>query len=380
MIRMKICNGNRNTEISLPCKDNEMQYALKLIRADMEMSPQPFVQEIIHPAALSLLEGRFVNLDELNYLAKRMESFDKHELDRFYAAAMYEEYADPIDLINLTITLRGYTLVQDMSDMDAVGRHHMMTIEGGISQEEMEQTDYAAIGRELVFSGNGIPTLFGMLYKNKDVETEKPYDGQVFPYYCYSGDCLLTATLEYHGKTEYVYLPDDALAIQKALNRLGASYCEDCRITLEDLNIENAEWFERFNSILRSEDLYEVNELCKAINQADMDLEKLSAIIRYADADNAVQMVRLAENMELFVYVPNSSEYENIGRHFVRMNPEYQIHPDLAGYFDFEKYGKAIAESHDGDFLEGGGYVCIEDGHSLEEILDIDESMKMGGM
>lgn len=85
MIRIKICNNDKSAELSLPCKDSEMQYILKRIHAEAEIPPQAFVKEIIHPAALTLLEGRFVNLDELNFLAKRMESFDKYELNRFYA-------------------------------------------------------------------------------------------------------------------------------------------------------------------------------------------------------------------------------------------------------------------------------------------------------
>lgn len=55
MIRIKICNNDKSAELSLPCKDSEMQYILKRIHAEAEIPPQAFVKEIIHPAALTLL-------------------------------------------------------------------------------------------------------------------------------------------------------------------------------------------------------------------------------------------------------------------------------------------------------------------------------------
>ena len=39
----------------------------------------------IKPKELSMLENTMVNLDELNYLAKRMDGWDNHEIEQFLA-------------------------------------------------------------------------------------------------------------------------------------------------------------------------------------------------------------------------------------------------------------------------------------------------------
>ena len=46
------------------------------------------MRDVVEPKALSLKKDTFVNLDEINYLAKRMDSFDQKELFSFFAAAM----------------------------------------------------------------------------------------------------------------------------------------------------------------------------------------------------------------------------------------------------------------------------------------------------
>ncbi len=49
--------------------------------------------------ALRALTGKLVNADEVQYLARRMDGFDKNELSTFYAAAEYEKLTEVKDLI-----------------------------------------------------------------------------------------------------------------------------------------------------------------------------------------------------------------------------------------------------------------------------------------
>lgn len=67
-----------------------MEVALKSIRENDSSPPEPLIAKIV-PSELDILEGRYINLDELNYLAKRMESFSDDELINLgvYAAICY---------------------------------------------------------------------------------------------------------------------------------------------------------------------------------------------------------------------------------------------------------------------------------------------------
>lgn len=85
MIKIRIKNADHEIDVRFPINENELYAKLAEIHAIEEKdAPQSaFVTEVYWPEEFSMLKDRFANLDELNYLAKRMESFDYHEYDQF---------------------------------------------------------------------------------------------------------------------------------------------------------------------------------------------------------------------------------------------------------------------------------------------------------
>ena len=61
-----------------------------------------------------------VNVEELNYLAKRLDSFDTGEAAQFQAMAHKLELFELKDLINLTFCCQQATVITDFSDLAAV--------------------------------------------------------------------------------------------------------------------------------------------------------------------------------------------------------------------------------------------------------------------
>lgn len=86
MIKIRIKNADHEIDVRFPISENELYAKLAEIHAIEEKdAPQSaFVTEVYWPEEFSMLKDRFANLDELNYLAKRMESFDYHEYDLWY--------------------------------------------------------------------------------------------------------------------------------------------------------------------------------------------------------------------------------------------------------------------------------------------------------
>ena len=80
---------------------------------------------------LKHLEGSAVNVDELDYLAKRLDSFCEGEDDQFLAMASKLDLHDIKDFINLTFCCQQATVITDFSDLERVGRDHRMNINGG---------------------------------------------------------------------------------------------------------------------------------------------------------------------------------------------------------------------------------------------------------
>ena len=86
---------------------------------------------------LKRLEGKPVNIDELDYLAKRLDSFCyAQEGAQFQGAAVSYNYSDMTDLINLTFSCQQVTVITDFSDLEQVGRDHYMVLNGGCASKE----------------------------------------------------------------------------------------------------------------------------------------------------------------------------------------------------------------------------------------------------
>ena len=83
-----------------------------------------------------------VNLDELDYLAKRLDSFDVGESSQFQVMAEKLNLTSMKELINLTFCCQQATVITDFTNLKEVGRDHYMNIHGGCaSMEELEQLD-----------------------------------------------------------------------------------------------------------------------------------------------------------------------------------------------------------------------------------------------
>ena len=65
------------------------------------------------------------NVEELNYLAKRLDSFDTGEAAQFQAMAHRLELFELKNLINLTFCCQQATVITDFSDLAAIGRDHL---------------------------------------------------------------------------------------------------------------------------------------------------------------------------------------------------------------------------------------------------------------
>ena len=383
MITVTVCTHSHFTTLTFPCSENEMEKKLEELDRWDETNVTLFVDKVTEPEELSILQGRFINLDEVNYLAKRMDSFDTQEIKQFFAAVHHCTFAHVKDLINLTFNLSRFTLIQDLRSMEAVGQVHRFTLSGGMGKEEMESTDFANIGRELLESGKGKVSEYGILFVNEEIPFDEIYDGQVFPEYYYEA-CLCTAIMEYRGKTEYAYLPCEEQAIEKALRRMHSFRfsCESVRLL--NCNIHNDVCKIIFEKILEDEGVFVANELAEAVShfRTEDQWNKLAAVAELADVSDSKSLMKLVRHLDSFEFIPAVQDQEDLARHWIKEHEEYEISPELEDYFLYEQFGEQIENDTAGMFLTEGGYVYLEEGQSMEEILQDEETenMTLGGM
>lgn len=150
MIQAVLSNKNHPeygvVTIPFPIERDEYDHCIELVEAlGINASKQDCqVDEIIFGAwpALKRLEDTQVNLDELDYLAKRLDSFVASEAAQFQAMAEKLDLHSMKDLINLTFCCRQATVITDFSDLDAAGHAHYMNLHCGcVSVEELKAVD-----------------------------------------------------------------------------------------------------------------------------------------------------------------------------------------------------------------------------------------------
>ena len=291
-----------------------------------------------------------------------------------------------LDLINLTFNQTCYTLIRDVSNLKSVGRNYVLCREVAISADELEKTDLEKIGRELLSTGKGIPTNYGLLFRNEGVAIEEVYKGKGFPPYYYTGGEVLGVEIEKDGERDYIYFPCEKTEIDRALKRIGAGDISECHKSI-DFCGGDEEWKDYFNDLLQKNDIESVNDISSAINRLGAtedaiseNLYKLSAVMEFAGVTTAdtEKVIRLAQNLDEFEYYREIGNDYNLGTKLIE-NEIGSAAEKIDDYIDYEKYAQDFLEENGGAYTKYGDVVYLRDDQSLSEILGENE-IKIGGI
>ena len=371
-IVLRIRHNDNSIDIEFPIEEGSLYAKLSELHAtDHERDPF-FIEEVIEPTELKdFFEGRYADLDEINYLAKRMDGFVAKEYYQFFAASRFEDHLTARDLINLTFNLQRYTLIRDMTDMQQVGVTHLLNRGELLTTDETQSPRMAEVGKELICSGKGIPTEFGLLFINEDIAYEPVYNGKTFPEYQYN-PCIATVYLEYGEQTEYLYIPEDYGAIVKAIGRLGCKDINECSVHMEIADLSEDSLSNILHNVLKKEGLYRANLVAKEIDRCD-DPRDLAAAIRYADVDDADSVITIAQSLDVFVFAKDVYNDYELGEYWIDKVDEYTYSPELQDYIDFEEYGKDVYRDKNGEYVDYYGFVGLDCDMKLSDILDCNE-------
>ena len=306
-----------------------------------------------------------VNVEELNYLAKRLDGFDMGEATQFQAMAHKLELSELKDLINLTFCCQQTTVIADFSDLAAVGRDHYMNLHGGCTTvTELEALDGEETARQLIASVGGTVTPYGVVYDN-GMRLEQVYDGQFFPCYYYEPHATMVAVTP---KSE----PENTEHITWLyLQRSGIADSEDARLRLEHSQLPD-----EVNALLdmEHESLADLNALAQATNNFSTDdIKKLGAAVTLAKPQNAEQVKNLAENLDLFDFAPDAHSPAEYGKYMIQQSGHYEFDENLDEFYDYEGYAQQRLNDEDGMFTDRG-YIAYKGYFSLEEIMDGSQS------
>ena len=342
---------------------------------------------------LDSIKGTLVNVDQLDYLAKRLDGFCSGEVSQFQAMAHKLGLNDITDFINLTYCCQRTTVITDFSDLEQIGKNHAITMSGGA----MPMDQYLAVdGRkdalQLIQGGGETVTPFGVVYDN-GMKLEPVYNGHQFPVYPYDGLFMVLEVTPKRGlaegkNPEYLYLPAAEHQIERTLLRIGVTSPHDVQIRI-DCN-ELPEKVDKALDIehLSGDDLPALNRMCRVIEPlTEADMDKLNAVVLMAGPRDIDEVYALVQNLDQFDFVPYVQTPEEYGRYMIQESGRFEFDENLDSFYNYKQYGEQQLQLEDGQFNEYG-YVAYHGTMSLEELMTEDptekyqreQGLQMGGL
>ena len=123
--------------------------------------------------------GEYENLDELNYLASKLDEMSQSEYAQFQAGMELGDHCGSLqEIINLTENLDCYEIYPDIDDYDDLGRYYIEELDVMQVPEHLKNyIDYEAYGRDVAIDENGSFTDQGYVRDIGDRFCEY-YDGE----------------------------------------------------------------------------------------------------------------------------------------------------------------------------------------------------------
>ena len=320
--------------------------------------------------ALERLIGTMANVDELDWLGKQLESFDRYELLQFSAAVERFGLSAADELIDLSFCAREVTVVSDFNDLELVGKRHYLTVYGACDSEELKNLDGKETALALISGQPGYVTRFGVVYDN-GMKLEQAYDRKHLPPIWMAENSILELKIRATGeddpkKQEWVQLPASRIKLERAMLRAGIASCGEIRILFSGSRFPDA-----VDCALdfEHESLFELNRLCHACsNFKEQDFVKLGAVCQMAKPTCAANIRQLAENLDQFDFAPNAHTPEELGRDMIQRSGHYEYDENLEDFYNYGDYGVKRMLQEDGVFVDRG-YVSYRGTLTLDELM-----------
>ena len=339
--------------------------------------------------ALERLIGTMANVDELDWLGKQLESFDRYELLQFNAAVERFGLSAADELIDLSFCAREVTVVSDFNDLELVGKRHYLTVHGACDSEELENLDGKETALALISGQPGYVTQYGVVYDNS-IKLEQAYDRKHLPPIWMAENCILELKIRATGeddpkKQEWVQLPTSQIKLERAMRRAGIASCSEMQMLVSDSRFPD-----EVDCTLDVEhgSLFELNRLCQICsNFKEQDFVKLGAVCQMAKPECAANLLQLAENLDQFDFAPGVHTPEEYGRYMIQKSGHFEYDENLDEFYNYGDYGVQRMLQEDGVFVDRG-YVSYHGTLTLDELMRDDpaesyqqeQEAKMEGM
>ena len=353
---IKVLSGGRKN-IELPLSDAKLNFQMRRMGIEETVPMCRLVEVPEKDNPLQQLEGQTVNMDEVNYFAKRLESLTEYERKVLSAYASNYGVGTIQDLINLTFSMRGISLLTDFSDARQIGVRLYMDEFLGMSEEEKEQTNFKEFAEKTLKESRVKVLPYGVFVEH-GFEMQEVYTGKTFPEYIASDEIVAVAEVQNKaGDTEYLYLPTDICSMNKAKERLQVQDYWEMEVT----GIENLRLPEMFVPI--PEDIKEIelmtlfNEMCQAVKDFDeVKMNQLAMVVEFTGLHDFTDVTYIAKHLGEFEVNPFVHNDEEYGKFLVTESGLFDVNELLLPHIDYVGLARDKRQGtlKDSGYVEGG--------------------------
>lgn len=341
-MKIRAKNGEQMVDITLPATDMDIQYCMKCIGIE-DIVPVCCISEVWdEPSYFGVLKDQTVSMDELNFLARRLDGMTEYEKRVVGVYSSETGIREMKQLINLTYSLQGLSLLTDLTDGKRVGLRLYLDRHLAISEEEKSKMDFNAYAQKIFSEGKCKFLPHGILV-DQGFQMEEVYNGKTFPEYIDRPDeTVAVLSLENEaGDKEYLYLPTDISAMDKVKKRLNiAAFAEGIVNGIENIRLPE--------SILPSPEdmcmslqgdvqkLTLFNEMCQTVSCFDeAKMDRLAMAAGFVGTSEFTDITYIAKNLDEFEIHPQIHTDKEYGEFLVKEAGIFEIDELLQPYIDY---------------------------------------------
>lgn len=331
-------------DLQLPAEEHEIRDAFQRARIT---SPDTYHEFSIYECeAIPALPFRRLDspsLDELNYLAKRLDSLNEEERLVLQAVSPKilkvgeDELVSPKDLINMTYGLDEVSIISNVGNAQQLGQfvieNDLHTDVEAVPDDSVYLLDRTRIG-QLQQQNDGGVFIDGKYIVTAEYELPEVYDGKNLPienptsWFAFKMDVTRPPVGDDLGEVEAVAetltLPVDRAEADELAKRLGMERIEDCVYLGFESSIPQID-ADKFGDMHDFDQLNNLSEMMLEMSPSDQ--VKFKAVLSAEEPEKIEQILDIARSLDQYEFAPMVEDEAHFFKSYLLRHLDEKIDP-----------------------------------------------------
>ena len=331
-------------DLQLPAEEHEIRDAFQRARIT---SPDTYHEFSIYECeAIPALPFRRLDspsLDELNFLAKRLDSLNEEERLVLQAVSPKilkvgeDELVSPKDLINMTYGLDEVSIISNVGNAQQLGQfvieNNLHTDVDAVPDDSVYLLDRTRIG-QLQQQNDGGVFIDGKYIVTAEYELPEVYDGKNLPmenptsWFAFKMDVTRPPASDDLGEVEAIAetltLPVDRADADELAKRLGMERIEDCVYLGFESSIPQID-ADKFGDMHDFDQLNNLSEMMLEMSPSDQ--VKFKAVLSAEEPEKIEQILDIARSLNQYEFAPMVEDEAHFFKSYLLRHLDEKIDP-----------------------------------------------------